>query len=94
MKERISDKGVAVGRYTINMHDGLHEFEVVVSMRELARSLSYRARKNKTRRAMLSGGAVVVSLVGAPGHSDDCPKQKGGECVYPCHMQPTSRRKR
>jgi hypothetical protein len=22
------------------------------------------------------------------GHSDDCPSRKGGECVYPCYMQP------
>jgi len=28
------------------------------------------------------------------GHSDDCPSRHGGECTYPCYMQPTCRRGR
>jgi len=91
---RVNENGVAVARYTVNMHDGVWEFEVVVNMHEVARLLSYRASKSKVKRATVLGRAVTLTLVGAPGHSDDCPRQKGGECVFPCHMQPTDNRRR
>lgn len=92
----VNQNGVLTVRHTISTTEGTFEIETVIRVHEVARQLGIKAcrPKSRTRRSTALSGAIKTAVVRLPGHSDDCPAQKGGECVYPCYMQPTDNRRK